>query len=139
MSKLSNAKKEKLRNLGSKFLIPYFLNRLPRRTPYSMNCLFVSNRPPRSPLGQKPKKRNAKSFVQTPNSNNPSYTPLHGNKKNYRGSRYSDFLYVSTIFLLFSMTFKVFLRFLSTRFLITAISYYHGGRSTENPIGKSGT
>ena len=36
------------------------------------------------------------------------YTPLHGNKKNYRGSRYSDFLYFSKIFLWISMYFTVF-------------------------------
>ena len=36
-------------------------------------------------------------------TNGTRYTPLHGNKKNYRGSRYSDFLYFSKIFPCFSI------------------------------------
>ena len=53
-------------------------------------------------------------------------------KKNYRGSRYSDFLYFSQICLLFPLTTILFLRFLSTRFLITVISYYRGERCSHN-------
>ena len=54
--------------------------------------------------------------------------PPHGNKKRYRGSRYWICLMFFSYIPLFSWHVDNFHRFFNIRFLITAISYYRGGR-----------